>query len=108
MIILKNKGKGSKKSDFFLYTPLLKKVIENAIIDSKENNNGEVTPNHLFSALLEVGEGIAIRIFIGMKLNLDEMYDEFTSKIYEGNTKKDKNLLINSLGIDLTEKAKLG
>jgi len=28
-------GKGSKKSDFFLYTPLLKKVIENAIMDSK-------------------------------------------------------------------------
>ena len=41
-------GKGSKKSEFFLHTPLLKKVIENAIIDSKENNNGIVTPNHLF------------------------------------------------------------
>ena len=42
-------GLGTKKSEFFLYTPLLKKVIENAILDSKDNNNGEVTPNHLFS-----------------------------------------------------------
>ena len=52
-------GKGTKKSEFLLFTPLLKKVIENAIIDSKENNNGEVTIEHLFSALLEEGEGIA-------------------------------------------------
>lgn len=99
-------GKGSKKSEFLLYTPLLKKVIENAIIDSKENNNGEVTPSHLFASLLDVGEGIAIRIFIGMNLDLDEMYDEFTSKIYERNKQKEKTLLIETLGIDLTEKAK--
>ena len=99
-------GLGSKKSEFFLHTPLLKKVIENAIIDSKENNNGEVTLNHLFSALLDVGEGIAIRIFIGMNLDLDEMYDEFTSKIYERKNSKDKPLLLDSLGIDLTQKVK--
>ena len=99
-------GTGTKKSDFFLYTPLLKKIIENAILDSKDNNNGEVTPNHLFSSLLDVGEGIAIRIFIGMNLNLDDMYDEFTEKIYERNKNKDKKLLIESLGIDLTKKAK--
>ena len=71
----------SKKSEFILYTPLLKKVIENAIIDSKENNNGEVTPTHLFASLLDVGEGIAIRIFIGMNLDLDEIYDEFKQSI---------------------------
>ena len=99
-------GKGTKKSEFLLYTPLLKKVIENAILDSKDNNNGEVTPNHLFSALLDVGEGIAIRIFIGMNLDLDEMYDEFTSKIYESKKQKNKKLIIDELGTDLTEKAK--
>lgn len=99
-------GKGTKKSEFFLYTPLLKKVIENAIMDSKDNNNGEVTPNHLFASLLDVGEGIAIRIFIGMNLDLDDIYDEFTSKVYERNKKNNKNLLIDTLGIDLTEKAK--
>ena len=99
-------GKGSKKSEFFLYTPLLKKVIENAIMDSKDNNNGEVTPNHLFSALLDVGEGIAIRIFIGMNLDLDEMYDEFTSKVYTHSKTKEKPLLIDTLGTDLTKKAK--
>jgi len=99
-------GKGSKKSDFFLYTPLLKKVIENAIMDSKDNNNGIVTTNHLFAALLDVGEGIAIRIFISMNLDLDNMYDEFTSKIYERKNNKEKKLLIEELGTNLNNKAK--
>ncbi len=99
-------GKGSKKSEFFLYTPLLKKVIENAIMDSKDNNNGEVTTNHLFASLLDVGEGIAIRIFMGMDLDLDNMYDEFTSKVYTRKTKSEKKLLIEELGVNLNNKAK--
>jgi len=98
-------GKGTKKSEFFLYTPLLKKVIETAIMTSTDNNNKEVTANHLFAALLEVGEGIAIRIFISMKLDLDHMYDIFTSKVYI-KEKKSQKLLIESLGVNLNEKAK--
>ena len=38
--IIKIIGKGSKPSEYFLYTPLLKRVIENASLDAKENNNG--------------------------------------------------------------------
>ena len=41
-----------------------------------------------------------------MNLNLDELYDEFTEKIYERNKNKDKKLTIETLGIDLTKKAK--
>ena len=62
-------GIGSKKSEWFLYTPLLKRVIENAIIDSRENNDGEVTVEHLFSSLLEEGEGVAIRILLSMSVD---------------------------------------
>ena len=51
--IIKIIGKGSKKSEWFLYTPLLKRVLEDAILDSKENNDGEVSVEHLFSALLD-------------------------------------------------------
>ena len=98
-------GIGSKKSEIFLYTPLLRKVIENAILDSKDNNNGEVTPYHLFSSLLEEGEGIAIRIFISMDLDVESMYEEFASKLIKKRKKK-KKILAEDLGIDLTEKAK--
>lgn len=98
-------GMGSKKSEILLYTPLLRKVIENAILDSKDNNNGEVTPYHLFSSLLEEGEGIAIRIFISMDLDVESMYEEFASKLIKKKKKK-KKILAEDLGIDLTEKAK--
>ena len=100
-------GIGSKESDCFLYTPLLKRIMENAIYDSKENNNGNVTINHLFSSLLEEGEGIAIRILISMNIDLDELYHEFAYKIPVKKS-KNKKLLIDDLGIDLTKKASEG
>ena len=99
-------GKGSKKSPFFLHTPLLKKVIENSIMDSKDNNNGIVTVNHLFSSLLDVGEGIAVRIMIGMNLDLDNIYDELSEKIYERKNKSKDRLLIEELGVNINNKVK--
>ena len=99
-------GKGTKKSPFYLYTPLLRKIMDNALLDAKENNNGEVTIEHLFSSLLEEGEGIAIRIFIGMNLNLEDIYEEFTTKLIKKTKKRHKKLLIEELGINLVEKAK--
>ena len=105
--IIKIIGKGSKKSEWFLYTPLLKRVLEDAILDSKENNDGEVSVEHLFSALLEEGEGIAIRIFISMGVDIDELYKDFSRKIVKhSKTKKGKKLVLNELGTDLTTLAK--
>jgi ATP-dependent Clp protease ATP-binding subunit ClpC len=49
-------GLGKEKSSWFLYTPLLKRVIEQAIVNSKEDNSGEVSAEHLLLALLEEGE----------------------------------------------------
>ena len=70
-------GIGNIESTNFLYTPLLKRIIENSIEDSKENNDGIVTIEHLFSALLEEGEGVAIRILLSMNISLDDLYNEF-------------------------------
>ena len=104
--IIKVVGTGSKKSECFLYTPLFKKVIENAIVNSKDNNNGEVTTEHLFSSLLEEGEGIAIRILIGMGIDIEELYDEFNGRLIKKNNRRNKKLLVEDLGTNLTEKAK--
>ncbi len=101
--IIKIIGKGSKPSEYFLYTPLLKRIIENASLDAKENNNGNVTVNHLFSSLLEEGEGVAIRILIGMNIDIDDLYNEFTYKLV--NKKGNKKLLLEELGVDLNKKA---
>ena len=104
--VIKIIGKGSKPSQWFLYTPLLKRIIENAVIDAKDNNNGVVTINHLFASLLDEGEGVAIRILIGMNIDIDDLYSEFTDKIM--NKKNHKKLLIEELGVDLNKKAMNG
>lgn len=65
--IIETVGVGSKESEWFLYTPLLKRVMENAMLDCKEDNS-EVTIESLFSNLLEEGEGVAIRILISLNV----------------------------------------
>lgn len=100
-------GVTNKKAEYFLYTPLLRKVIESSIIDAKENNNGEVTVEHLFFAMLEEGEGIAIRILIGMGIDIESLYDDFSSSLVKRSKRnKNKKLLIYDLGVDLTNMAK--
>ena len=73
-------GIPKKNMDINLYTPLLKRILSNALSDAKENNKGVVTESHLMVAMLDEGEGIAIRIMIGMNINLDDLYDELRVK----------------------------
>ena len=80
-------GIGTKESEWFLYTPLLKRIFENAIIDSKENNS-DVTIEMLFNSLLEEGEGVAIRLLIGMNIDIDDLYKEFSNTITKTNKRK--------------------
>ena len=102
-------GITDKKSEYFLYTPLLRKVLESAVMDSRDNNDGEVTLEHLFFSMLEEGEGIAIRILIGMGIDVEGLYDEFSSSLIKKCKKgKKKKLLVYDLGIDITNEAKDG
>ena len=98
-------GIGAKENDLFLYTPLLKRVIENAIIDSKEFNSGEVSISNLFASLLEEGEGVALRILLSMNVDLDELYSEFNYNLTTKKKKKNKKLIIEEMGENLVEKA---
>lgn len=102
-------GTTNKKSEYFLYTPLLRKVLDNAVMDSKENNDGEVTLEHLFFSMLEEGEGIAIRVLIGMGIDVEGLYDDFSSSLIKKCKKsKKKKLMIYDLGTDITNEAKEG
>ena len=69
-------GIPKKNMEINLYTPLLKRIISCALEDAKENNRGEVTASHLLLAMLDEGEGIAIRIMIGLDIDIDSLYDE--------------------------------
>lgn len=73
-------GIPKKNIEINLYTPLLKRILSSAIEDAKENNKGEVTASHLLIAMLDEGEGIAIRIMIGLDIDIDSLYDELKVK----------------------------
>ena len=91
-------GSSSKASSYVLYTPLLKRVINLAMEDAKERKE-ELNSKHLFLALLEEGEGIAIRLLYGMNINLDSMYDELNEREHKTNQK----LEILNIGKDLSD-----
>lgn len=89
------KEETSKKSTC-IYTPLLKRVIKNAFDISKCNT---IKPIDLLVSLLEEGEGIAIRIMVGIGIDIDKLYDEIKIKSKKNNPK----LEIYNIGKDLTE-----
>jgi ATP-dependent Clp protease ATP-binding subunit ClpC len=92
-------GVGNKESNWFLYTPILRRIIENSIIDSKEQNQ-DVTINHLFLNFLEEGEGIGIRILLSLNVDIDKLYLEHKTL---KNKKKKQKLKIEELGTVLTD-----
>ncbi len=98
-------GMGSESNQWFLYTPLLKRIMETAMLECKENNDGEVNVEHLFLALLEEGEGVAIRIMLGMDIDVDAIYQEFSSKLVQKKGKGKKKLLIEDFAVDFNKRA---
>ncbi len=103
--LVKVVGVGKDSNDWFLYTPLLKRVIETAILNSKESNEPEVSVTQLFLSLLEEGEGIAIRLLIGMNIDVDEVYQEFSGSFTEKKSCLHKKLLIEEFSVNLNKKA---
>ncbi len=104
--IIKIIGIGSESNDWFLYTPLLKQTIETAILNAKETDS-MVTGEHLFLAILEEGEGVAIRLMIGMGIDIEKIYNDFMQKSDQVKIKNKKKLMIEDFSIDLTKKAVL-
>ncbi len=106
--VLKIMGKGSKPTSWYLYTPLLKKIIENASFDSKEKKDKEVTLEQLFISLLEEGDGVAIRLLIGMNIDIDLIYEDFANKYLVKKIKKDNNLLVNDFSVNFNKRVQDG
>ena len=91
-------GIGSKTNEWFLFTPLLRKIINNATYYSKDHNS-LVTPYHLFLSILQEGDGVANRILISMNIDIDHLYEKFLDV--------DKNFfktpLLDELAINMNE-----
>ena len=100
-------GMGSKQTKWFLYTPLLKKIIENAILDSKDENT-DVSVEQLFLSLLEEGEGVANRIMMSMDIDLDSLYEQFSNQLIREGKSISTKLAIEDFAVDFTEEARNG
>ena len=101
--LIKIIGIGKESNDYFLYTPLLRNIIDLACMNANEKNKDLVDANDLLLAIFEEGEGIALRILLGMNIDIDNLYDDFIN-ITSKKNKKTK-LLVDSFGVDLCEKA---
>ena len=101
-------GENLSDNTWFIYTPLLKRIIETALLISKESSSNEVLPEHLIYALFEEGEGVAIRILDSFGIDIANLQADY-SYILNNKKKNDKKkLLVEELGIDLTKKASNG
>lgn len=104
--LIKVVGVGKESNNFFLYTPLLRNIIESASLSSSDKGKSAVDAMDLLIALLDEGEGIAIRILLGMNINVDMLYDEVVT--YSAKHMKKGKCLVDDFGIDLNEKARKG
>lgn len=103
--IIKVIGKGNISNNWFLYTPLLKRVLENAILECKEENIKEVTIERVFISLLEEGDGVAIRTLMGMDIDIDALYEKFTDRFIYKKANVHTKLLIDDFAVDFNEKS---
>lgn len=103
--IIKIIGVGKTNNTWFLYTPLLKRVIENAILDSKDEGN-KVTVERIFISLLEEGDGVANRVLLGMNIDVDFLYDKFVDKFIYIKNVSGKKLLVEEYAVDFNDKCK--
>ncbi len=95
-------GIGNAYNSLFLYTPLLKRVLENCIDDSRKNNYS-IALDDIFCSIIEEGDGVGLRILFGMNVDIDSIYADLSK-----NKKKiiNKKSVLNELGVDLNIKAK--
>ena len=99
--VIKMVGVGKNKNDLFIYTPLLKRVLERTIINAREKGICIHLTDILYS-ILDEGEGVGIRILLSMNVDIERVYNDLLKNIPK-NTKK-KSVLAE-LGVNLNEKA---
>lgn len=86
-------GLSHMESEVILYTPLLRLVLDNALIIAK-NAGEQLNELHLMNSLLTSDDGIAIRLLIGMNIDIDSLYNEIATN---------KANVLNEIGINLNE-----
>lgn len=100
--LIKSIGYGKNNDNYFIYTPLLKRVLQNAIYNVKDNGCNEVMITDLFLAILDEGEGVGNRILNNLGVNIEDLYQKISKdKILKSHQQK---LSILSCAVDMNKK----
>lgn len=94
-------GIGKSKNDWFLYTPLLKRIIENAIESCSDED--AITVEDLFVSILNEGDGVANRILMGLNIDIEALYDKFLGKFSIRNCNGCKKLFIEEFATNYNQ-----
>ena len=110
--VFKNKlisivGIGSKKSKYVFYTPLLKRILSNAVIEAKEARIKIISPMLLTLLIVEEESGVACSILDSLNVNFPRLIFDIR-KEFKNKSGKKRKLLLDELGKDLTLDAKKG
>lgn len=93
-------GIGKENEPLFIFTPLLKKIIDDALMISNDKRENEVGIDLLFFLMLEEAEGVAYRIFLDFKLDINELCESVKVNV---NKSLNKPIVFN-YGENLNEK----
>ena len=96
---------GKEEADNFIYTPLLRRVIESSCHKARESGLGDISVRNLFASMLDIGEGTGIRGLVNMGININDLYTEFHS-LSRGKSKK--KLMVMEFGVCLNDMARDG
>ena len=91
-------GKCKKDNLDNLYTPLLRKIIKRYENKIKNIKQDQYIYENIFIAILDEGEGIAIRILLKMNVDLDELYVNLKEKqkLFEMRESNNVGIYLNS------------
>lgn len=95
-------GIGTDTKNYLIYTPLLKRVLKNAMVIDKSK---VVDISYIFISMLDEGDGVAIRLFLRMGVDIDKLYRDVSKNIDKLKKAKDEGIL-DSIGINLNNKAR--
>ena len=98
-------GIGSKASYYTLYTPLLKRALENSVIEAREEKNKNVTIEMIVLSILDEADGVASTILNALNININKIYIELKNKKVIKGLKR-KKLMLEEIGTDITKLAK--
>jgi len=103
--LVKIMGIGTETNNYLIYTPLLKRILVNAMLDTRESNSQEISIEAIFLSLIDEGEGVAVRILNKLDIDLEELYNDLTNKVSD-KPKHKKKLSVFEYGVDLVKEAK--